>query len=367
MFSKSKISRLKERLRSGRIKPKKSTSAKSFKEQQENEAAFDFKDRGLRMVPIDQITGSVGRYHEFDSKFRPNPHTHPNRLLNIKKAMRAGKYLPPVKLYQIKDEFYALDGNHRISAAKEFGYTEIEAHIVEFLPSKDTLENILYIEKSDFQEKTGLKQTIKLTEIGQYTYLLKQISKHQNNLQRDSENPVSLKDAALDWYETIYLPLTDIVRRTKLLDHFPKRTVADFFVYISYQHWEKGRTRKYGCSLNQFIPRTMEAFRKKMLDEERSNYPEMVKEIIVFVLVNIDTKRDHHIVDKLFSFKEVKDVHLVHGNVDIIAKIVLKRDLLSSDAVKIGEFIHNHVRRIPGVVSTQTLIPSYSKMEIDER
>jgi len=86
MFSKSKISGLKERLKSGRIKPKKSTSAKNFKEQQEKEAAFDFKDRGLRIVPLDQITGSVGRYHELDSKFRLSPHTPPDRLLNIKKA-----------------------------------------------------------------------------------------------------------------------------------------------------------------------------------------------------------------------------------------------------------------------------------------
>ncbi len=65
--------------------------------------------------------------------------------------------------------------------------------------------------------------------------------------------------------------------------------------------------------------------------------------------------------------KEVKDVHLVHGNVDIIAKIVFRRDLLSSDAVTIGEFIHNQVRRIPGIVSTQTLIPSYYKTETDEK
>jgi len=143
--------------------------------------------------------------------------------------------------------------------------------------------------------------------------------------------------------------------------------LADFFAYISYQHWEKGRTRKYGFGLNQLIPRRMEEFRKKILDEKKSNYPDMVKEIIAFVLVNIDTKRDHHIVDKLFSLKEIKDVHLVHGNVDIIAKIVLRRDLLSSDAVTIGEFIHNHVRRIPGIVSTQTLIPSYYKTETDEK
>ena len=77
--------------------------------------------------------------------------------------------------------------------------------------------------------------------------------------------------------------------------------------------------------------------------------------------LKIDTKKDHHVVDKLFSLEEIKDVHLVIGNVDIIAKIILQRDLLSSDAVTIGEFIQNQVRRIPGIVSTETLIPGYSK------
>ena len=363
MSLKSKTTILKDKLKSAHLIPGKSISAKSFKEQQAKNGAYDFKDRGFKMVPLEQITGSVGRYHEFDSKFRPNPKTPPARLLSIRQAMGAGKYLPPVKLYQIKDEFYVLDGNHRIAAANEFGFKEIEAHIIEFLPSKDTLENIIYIEKSEFQEQTGLTQTIKLTEMGQYAYLIRQISKHRDYLKQVSKTPVSLKDASHDWYETIYLPLTEIIRRTNLLKHFPRRTIADFFVYISYQHWEKGRKRNYGCGLDQFITKEMEEFRNKMANKKETDYPDMVREIIAFVLVKIDTKRDHRVVDKLFFLKEVKEVHLVHGNVDIIAKIILQRDLLTSDAVTIGEFIQNQVRRIQGVVSTETLIPSYSKTE----
>lgn len=360
------LSMLKEKLKFDRKERHKPASAKSFQEQQEKEAAFDFKDRGLKMVPVDQITGSVGRYHEFDSKFRRNPRTPPERLLRIKQAMRAGKYLPPVKLYQIKDEFYALDGNHRISAAKEFGYKEIEAHITEFLPSKDTLENIVYLEKSEFQEKTGLSQAIKLTEIGQYAYLLKQISEHQQHLEKEFEKPVSFNHASADWYETIYRPLVKIIKSTNLLEYFPKRTIADLYAYISYYQWEKGRIRKYGIGINQFVQKDMEGFRKKMINQKEYKYPEMLKEITAFVLVNIDTKREYRIVDKLFALKEVKEVHAVHGNVDIIVKVVLKRDLLSSDAVIIGEFVHNQVRRITGIVSTQTLLPSYSKTETNE-
>jgi hypothetical protein len=49
--------------------------------------------------------------------------------------------------------------------------------------------------------------------------------------------------------------------------------------------------------------------------------------------------------------------------VDVLIKIVLTRDLVSSDAEMIGRFVHNQVRQIPGVISTRTLIPSISKIK----
>jgi len=94
---------------------------KSFHDQQEKEAAFDHRDRGIRTVPLNRIVGSVGRYKDFDSRFRLKQSVPSERLEWVKKAMREGRNLGPVKLYEIKDEFYVLDGNHRIAAAKELG------------------------------------------------------------------------------------------------------------------------------------------------------------------------------------------------------------------------------------------------------
>ena len=96
------------------------SEAKSFRENQVCEGAFDHIDRGICSVPLEQIVGSVGRYHDFDSQFKLKEHVQPDRLISVKQAMREGKSLPPVKLYKIKDEYYVLDGNHRIAAAKEF-------------------------------------------------------------------------------------------------------------------------------------------------------------------------------------------------------------------------------------------------------
>ena len=117
---------------------------KSFKDQQKAQAAYDSRDRGIRSVGLSRIVGSVGRYKDFDSRFRLKRRGSSERLQWIKDAMRQGRNLGPVKLYQIKDEFYVLDGNHRISAAKELGQDEILAHIVELVPTDDSLQSILY-------------------------------------------------------------------------------------------------------------------------------------------------------------------------------------------------------------------------------
>jgi DNA-binding Lrp family transcriptional regulator len=79
--------------------------------------------------------------------------------------------------------------------------------------------------------------------------------------------------------------------------------------------------------------------------------------------MNVAAKREYRIIDKLYELEEVREIHSVHGEFDIIAKIVLTRDLLASDAEAIGQFVHNQVREVPGVVSTQTLIPGISKIK----
>lgn len=337
--------------------------AKCFRENQENEEAFDHKDLGILEVPLDRIVGSVGRYQDFDNQFQLKSHVPPDRLLSVKDAMRRGKSLPPVKLYKIKNEYYALDGNHRISAAKDFGRTEIRARIVEFIPSSNTLENIIYREKSEFIEKTGLNEEIELTEIGQYAYLLDQIGQHKAFLEKEAGKDVDMNQAASDWHASIYTPLVSIIGKGYILKSFPDRSIADLYAYISYHQWEKGRSRTYGIGIDKLIPKKMEDFRKKMSKMKKNEYPEMQRGIVAFVMINVEAKREIRIAEKLFALREVKEVHSVHGSIDILVKIELTRDLLCSDAEIIGQFVHEQVRQIQGIISTQTLIPGASKIK----
>jgi hypothetical protein len=289
----------------------------------------------------------------------------PDRFISVKKAMREGKSLPPVKLYKIKDEYYVLDGNHRIAAAKELGRSDIMAKIVEFIPSSNTLENIIYREKSEFVEQTGLTHPIDISEVGQFPNLLEQVETHRAFLAGREKPGATLKQAAEDWYTTIYQPMTSIIQRGNLLPSFPGRTIDDLYAYISFHQWEKGRMRRYGIGIDKLIPRDMEAFREKMAKMNKEEYPEMLRSITVFITMNVETNGELKVMEKLFALPEVREVHWIHGSIDILAKIVLTRDLLSSDAEVIGQFVHEQVRQIGGIISTQTLIPGTSKIKND--
>jgi hypothetical protein len=336
---------------------------KSFKDDQQRQAAYDSRVRGVRTVALDRIVGSVGRYQDFDSRFRLKQRLPDDRLQRIKTAWREGRVLPPVKLYQIKDDYYVLDGNHRIAAAKELGHDEIRAHIVEFIPSGNSLQDILYRERSDFVDRTQLPREIQLTEVGQYANLLDQIGRHHEYLQNDERRPCSFKDAAEDWYRTIYRPLQTIVRRGRLIDSFPERSLDDLCAYIAHHQWQASRRRQYGIGVDKLIPKDMEAFRRQMAELKECDYPEMQRGITAFILMKVQAKREYKIVEKLFEREEVIEVHSVHGDVDLLVKIVLTRDLLSSDAEIISQFVHENVRQLTGVNSTQTLIPGFSKVK----
>lgn len=90
------------------------SEAKCFCKVQDCDGTFDLIDRGVCSVPLKQIVGSVGKCLDFDSQFKLKRHLPPDRVMRIKRAMLEGKLLPPIKLYKIKDEYYAMDGNHHL-------------------------------------------------------------------------------------------------------------------------------------------------------------------------------------------------------------------------------------------------------------
>ena len=111
--------------------------AKCFGKDLNYNGPFEYIDQGVSNVPLNKIVGSVGKCSAFSIKFIPRSHVPLDRLISIKQAFRNGKLLPPVNLYKVDDEYYVMDGNHRVAAAKGLGHTQILAKVVELIPLKN--------------------------------------------------------------------------------------------------------------------------------------------------------------------------------------------------------------------------------------
>ena len=130
--------------------------------------------RGVKTVRVDQIAGSLNRYHEFDRAFLPKEDQLASRWQKVDRAFYQEINLPPVVLYKIGDVYFVVDGHHRVSVAREQGQIYIEAEVRECATRVNITADIkpedleILGSKVDFLERTGLDRTrpdanIKLT------------------------------------------------------------------------------------------------------------------------------------------------------------------------------------------------------------
>src|SRR5918998_1141016 len=106
----------------------------SFDDVRRELAAKNRLQRGTRVVEVDQIVGSVGRWDEFDRSFLPARASVGHKWKRIDRAFQRGEDMPPVKLYKIGDAYFVVDGHHRVSVARYHDVPTVEAAVVEFHP-----------------------------------------------------------------------------------------------------------------------------------------------------------------------------------------------------------------------------------------
>ncbi|HEX6291606.1 MAG TPA: hypothetical protein VFZ66_20650 [Herpetosiphonaceae bacterium] len=199
--------------------------------------------RGLQHVPLSKIVGSEGRYADFDRHFLPRQTQTQQRWENVDLAHYADIPLPPVELYKIGEVYFVKDGNHRVSVARERGQHEIDAYVTEYLvdvPLDERLsvrDLLLKEEYSDFLEWTNLAklrpaQRIELSALGGYLELIEHINTQRYYLSQEQGREVARDETTMSWYDTVYLPLVQMIRQHNILQQFPGRTEADLYLWI---------------------------------------------------------------------------------------------------------------------------------------
>ena len=108
----------------------------SFDDVRRELAANNRRHRGARVVEVEEIIGSVGRWKDFDRSFLPARASVGYRWKRIDRAFQRGENLPPVELYKIGDAYFVMDGHHRVSVARYHDVPTVEAAVVEFHPQR---------------------------------------------------------------------------------------------------------------------------------------------------------------------------------------------------------------------------------------
>jgi hypothetical protein len=93
------------------------------------------RHRGTRVVEVDEIVGSVGRWRDFDRSFLPARASVGHKWKRIDRAFHRAVDLPPVELYEIGDAYFVVDGHHRVSVARYHEVPTVEAAVAEFRPN----------------------------------------------------------------------------------------------------------------------------------------------------------------------------------------------------------------------------------------
>lgn len=202
---------------------------------------------GVREIPVDKIVGSVApdfKSGDFDPGFLPINRRMRERWTRIYQAMVEGDELPPIDVYKVDDQYYVIDGHHRVSVARNLGRPVINARVINVKTraplTSDTDPGALLraAEYAAFLEATQLHRTrpqarLECSRLGRYDEIMSHISGHRYFLSLEQHRDVPLEEAAASWYDNVYHPIAEAIRKHNVLAQLPGWTEADLYVEIT--------------------------------------------------------------------------------------------------------------------------------------
>lgn len=246
---------------------------------------------GMKVIPIDKIVGSEGRYKDFDNHFFPKNSHLKARWSHVDEAAIQSIDLPPIKVYEISGLYFVRDGNHRVSVAKARGTEFIDAEVVSLQSEiklkkpdsmKDIMKQIINYEKRVFYSETNFGDItdywcLDFSRAGRYDVIYNHILTHKYYLNQNKEEEVSLEDAITSWFNSVYMPFINNIINKKILKSFPKRTASDLYVWMV-RYWDSLK-QKYGDTFE--IDKAVENFEKVYKIPLRKRIKNHLKRIIL--------------------------------------------------------------------------------------
>ena len=217
---------------------------------------------GMQVVPVNLIAGSEGRYKDFDNHFFPRNMHLKNRWRRIDDAHLRDVILPPIQLYEIGGLYFVRDGNHRVSVARAQGVECIDAEVTSLqseiklhvgMTRRQIFKRVLNCEKRVFYAETAFGDItdcwdLDFSAVGEYDVIYNHIQIHKYYINQDKTEEISMSEAILSWYNTVYLPVVNVLKKQHIMRKFRKRTISDMYVYLI-KYWDELK-HKFGDEIS---------------------------------------------------------------------------------------------------------------------
>ena len=253
-------------------------------------------NRGVQAIPLDKIVGSLGRYNDFTENFLPHRERISAKYESVRQAVLSGKNLPPIKVYLILDNYFVIDGHHRITVAKNDAQAEaIDAEVVEITFDLDlshdkkytyntgqAREFLIRLEEAVFEKKTFLRNAIlinplKVTDLTSFAKLFEEIQDFRRNYNGGELSKRGIIYSSYLWYETRFLPAVKIIINEDILGNFRQRTYTDLYIWLQQHKYYLSQDAGYDVGFDFTKDDFVQKFRKaKFLDL----LPPVVQDII---------------------------------------------------------------------------------------
>ncbi len=202
--------------------------------------------RGVQIIPVKAIVGTVDRYTDFTRTFLPRNVTDEQRWAQLLAFVQRNSLdaLPPIEVYQIGEAYFVQDGHHRVSIARQLGVEFISAEVTEvqtrvpLTPDTNFDDLIIAAEQAAFLEYTHLDQLrprsdFEVSVPGQYARLEDHIEVHRYFIEEAEGCEIPYEDAVCRWHDEAYAPIAAAIREQGILRDFPGRTATDFYLWIA--------------------------------------------------------------------------------------------------------------------------------------
>lgn len=202
---------------------------------------------GVREIPLDRVVGSAAppaKTGDFDPGFLPVNRRMRERWTRIYLAMVEGDELPPIDVYKVDDNYYVIDGHHRVSVARNLGRPNINARVIDVKtrapldPNIDAGAKLRAAEYAAFLGATQLHRSrpearLECSRLGRYDEILNHILGHAYFMAVEQKREVPLREAAASWYDHVYHPIAEAIRRYRVLEQLSGWTETDLYVEIT--------------------------------------------------------------------------------------------------------------------------------------